>query len=185
MLRHVGYLILCWSILAIVPDEMHYGCYSSASGAKLSSDGGTEVLSHLLQPFRDPGGTICFNERIRFTFLALLLALQGLNLMWFGTIVRVTYRVLTRASADETMIDERDELDGEVEERRAKLERSPDREVAKPIEDEVGVEGLHFNKRPSPARQFRKSGGRTSGISIPGHSDRKELLGRIGCDKPS
>jgi acyl-CoA-dependent ceramide synthase len=28
-------------------------------------------------------------------------------------------------------------------------------------------------------------GARTSGISIPGHGDHKELLGRIGCDKPS
>ena len=60
-----------------------------------------------------------------------------------------------------------------------------------PVEEDVGVESLTFTRRTSPGiRAFKRSGGRggggmASGISIPGHGDRKELLGRIGCDKPS
>ncbi|KAI9804400.1 MAG: hypothetical protein M1825_001299 [Sarcosagium campestre] len=52
-----------------------------------------------------------------------------------------------------------------------------------PLEQEVGVEGINLRGRTSPARRFRKSAASASGVTLPGHSDRKELLGRIGCDK--
>ena len=55
--------------------------------------------------------------------------------------------------------------------------------VKMPKEEEVGVEQLRFVKRMSPPVSRKKA--RASGISIPGHTDHKELLGRIGCDKPS
>jgi len=49
------------------------------------------------------------------------------------------------------------------------------------------VEELRFVRRSSSPKQkkaIKRSKGMSSGISIPGHGDKKELLGRIGCDKP-
>lgn len=56
-----------------------------------------------------------------------------------------------------------------------------------PKEEEVGVDALTFARLngASQRRQAKRESSRASGISIPGHGDRKELLGRIGCDKPS
>lgn len=59
-------------------------------------------------------------------------------------------------------------------------------EVEVPQEEYVGVEELNLRRRGSPryAGKSRKSAA-GSGLAFTGHSDRKELLGRIGCDKPS
>ncbi|EON64538.1 hypothetical protein W97_03771 [Coniosporium apollinis CBS 100218] len=187
--RHVFYLLVCWSIHTDVPATMPSGCYSSLTGEKLSSDGGSDVLRHVLQPFRDPGGETCFNENIRWAFLGLLLALQVITLIWFGMIVRVAYKVLKGSSADDSRSDDEGEAsEDEIEELEVDHPTSASVQLkyAQPLEEEVGVEELHFARRMSPStRLYRRSSGRASGISITGHSDRKELLGRIGCDKPS
>ena len=52
-----------------------------------------------------------------------------------------------------------------------------------PYEEEVGVEAINLKGRTSNASRYKKSVSSSSGVSLPGHSDRKELLGRIGCDK--
>lgn len=187
--RHVFYLLVCWSIHTDVPATMPSGCYSTLTGKKLSSDGGSDVLRHVLQPFRDPGGETCFNENIRWAFLGLLLALQVITLIWFGMIVRVAYKVLKGSSADDSRSDDEGEAsEDEIEELEVDHPASASVQLkyAQPLEEEVGVEELHFARRMSPStRLYRRSSGRASGISITGHSDRKELLGRIGCDKPS
>lgn len=185
--RHVFYMLICWSIHMDVPIEMAYGCFRSTDGIKISSDGGTDVLRHVLQPFIDPDGTVCFNERIRYSFLSLLLVLQVITIIWFGMILRVAFNVLKGNGADDSRSDDEGEQDGDDEEDDI-LDGTNEssRTVQQPLEEEVTVEALHLPRRTSPrARTYRKSNGRASGISIPGHSDRKELLGRIGCDKPS
>ena len=48
-------------------------------------------------------------------------------------------------------------------------------------EEEVGAESLdlkNWERRTGIKRQAS-----SSGVRLPGHSDRKELLGRIGCEK--
>ena len=63
--------------------------------------------------------------------------------------------------------------------------------TVQPKEEEVGVDALTFarlngaSQRRQAKRESARESARVSGISIPGHGDRKELLGRIGCDKPS
>ncbi|KAF2454121.1 TLC domain-containing protein [Lineolata rhizophorae] len=201
----------------------------------LLATGGTAVLRHMLQPFRDPTGPVCFNVRIQTAFLALLLALQGITLVWFGMIIRVAWTVLKGQGADDSRSDVEDKEDEELE-----LELEEDAvgqglEGAAAVireEEVVGAEALDWNGRAERARARARGAGkgrgkgrasgrragsgsgsgsgtgvgvqavasasgsargykragaasRASGISIPGHGDRKELLGRIGCDKPS
>ena len=154
-----------------------------------------------MQPFRDPGGQVCWNENITLGFLGLLLALQGLLLAWLAMILRVAYNVLSGKGADDSRSDDEGEAEEDdiqdVKEATLQIQghgahrnhyqpATAKRKEFKPKEEEVGVEGLSFAKRrASPVNSYRKSGGMTSGISISGHSDRKELLGRIGCDKPT
>lgn len=65
-----------------------------------------------------------------------------------------------------------------------------------PLEEEVGVESINFKNRrirsPSRLPVSSKSGGQraggkkssSSGVHIPGGIARKELLDRIGCERP-
>jgi very-long-chain ceramide synthase len=218
-LRHVAYLIVCYSVAVDLPFYTPYGCYSSATGKRVSNNGGSAVLANVLQPFNDPNGLVCFNNNIRYGFLSLLLALQILTIIWFGMILRVAYGVLSGKAAQDSRSDDEasdfadnDDYDeSEVEDETDVLEQGEHHAAALPVKQEMfgdlhadetaSDENKNVNVRPGspPASGSSSSGGggsgsrgrrtrgaaRTSGISIPGHGDRKELLGRIGCDKPS
>lgn len=195
--RHVCYFLVCLSIYRDVPYKMVYGCHSSVTGEMLShqqspafdtptTPGGNEILRNIMQPFADPGGPICYNERIRFSFLGLLLVLQGIMIMWFIMIIRVAWNVIKGHGADDSRSDDEEDADvDEVDENVPLKAEIPPPVAAPPIEQTVGVEGLNLRRRAGPMFTSRRGGGPTSGISIPGHADKKELLGRIGCDKPS
>lgn len=113
-------------------------------------------------------------------------------------IIRVALKVLRGDEAEDIRSDdegddeeeEEEEDEGENEEEEDESDRNARKAVGysedpidlPPLEEEVGVESITFaSARSSPARRFRKSGGVASGVHLP--IDRKELLGRIGCDK--
>lgn len=128
---------------------------------------------------------MCFNNGIKWGFLSALLFLQGITIMWFTMIVKVAVNVLRGGQADDIRSD--DEGDNEEEEEiqekliHAMEDQIDDFEEPQPFEEEVGVEAINLKGR---TWNTRKSTSHASGVSLPGHSDRKELLGRIGCDKP-
>ena len=112
--RHILYLAVCWSVFHDIPIEINYGCYS---GSKQDLKGPFETpdnWSHLLEPFSDPKGVVCFNETIKWGFLSALLFLQGLTLMWFWLICKVAMKVLKGGKADDVRSD--DEEEEEIEE---------------------------------------------------------------------
>lgn len=102
-------------------------------------------------------------------------------MMWFVMIVKIAVNVLRGGQAGDTRSDDEGKED-EEEEINAVEEQVDDFEEPQPFEEEVGVEAINLKSRTSNAR-YRKSSSHASGVSLPGHSDRKELLGRIGCDK--
>ncbi|KAL0258251.1 Sphingosine N-acyltransferase lag1 [Diplodia seriata] len=199
--RHVLYVMVCWSLYATVPSAIPYGCYDTVSGDRLPdspmtpADGGNDIWRDMWQPFRDPAGPVCFNMRIRWAFLSLLGGLQVITLVWLWMIIKVAYRVVTGQGADDTRSDDEGDEDESVDDtekgdlgKHGKPTNGPAALSidGKPLEEEVGVEGLHFGTptRRRSERLYKRSSSRTSGISISGTSDRKELLGRIGCEKP-
>lgn len=103
--------------------------------------------------------------------------------MWFFMIMRVAITVLKGAAADDVRSDDEEDEEDQVDE---KIIRTIEElgEAPPPYEEEVGVESINF-KRHSMANTHRKnrksSSSSASGISLP--HDKKELLGRIGCDK--
>ncbi|KAF1945581.1 longevity assurance proteins LAG1/LAC1 [Clathrospora elynae] len=202
--RHVLYMMVCWSIYAYAPVDMAPGCYLTTASsnttsfvpasntAQFEAYGGNNHWGNLLKAYNDRDGPICWNPSIRYYFLALLLTLQVICCIWFGTIAKIVYKVLKGDAADDLRSDDEGDDD--------EVEHDPTRTIfnmattcgesgmsAMPREEEVGVDALTFAKMSGAGqrRQTRRDSSRASGISIPGHADRKELLGRIGCDKPN
>ncbi|THC97655.1 hypothetical protein EYZ11_002881 [Aspergillus tanneri] len=112
--RHIFFPQLCWSIYKDVPTHMPYACYSGATGEILlgypegypsSRDTWATYLLYLY-PFQDLDGPICMNASIKWAFIASLVALQALSLVWFGMVVRVAMRVLRTGVAEDTRSDD-------------------------------------------------------------------------------
>ena len=200
--RHVFYMWTCWSIYVHIPQEIQFGCYK---GGDENLQGPLPVPNdwvHLAEPFRDPVGLVCFNNNIKWGFLMMLLALQVVLLIWFIMIIKVAYKVISGQGADDIRSDDEDDEEEEEEEDLARtelLEKAPAPAESLPlIEKEVRSTdtnaGLNFSKpttkrilhaEPSPvrrsARRKNDGTGHSSGVNL--LQERKELLGRIGCDK--
>ena len=183
--RHVIYLMVCWSIYADIPNEIEYGCYRGKNGAITGPFPAPDGFGHLLEPFRDPEGIVCWNNGIKWGFLSALLFLQGITLLWFSMIVKVAINVLRGGEADDSRSDDEGDAEEDLKDEEDLKQSQPLLQAElPPFEEEVGVEAINLKGRTSNASRYRKSAGTSSGVSIAGHSsDRKELLGRIGCDK--
>ena len=168
-------MMVCWSIYAHTPDIMPTGCFQGTNGNLV---GPTEIpsgYSYLFEPLISSTGRVCYNETIKWAFLTPLLFLQVLIVVWFGMIMRVAIRVIRGDGAEDHRSD--DEADEEGEEGEDEFIY----EEAEALQEEVGAEGLDW--KSWERRHGVKIQGNSSGVSLPGHSDRKELLGRIGCEK--
>jgi acyl-CoA-dependent ceramide synthase len=201
-LRHVGFMWTCWSIYAHIPQEIQYGCYR---GGDENLEGPLPVPSdwrHLAEPFRDPVGLVCWNNNIKWGFLLMLLALQVVLLIWFTMILKVAYKVLSGQGAEDVRSDDEDDDEEEEEElaRAEQLEKASAPTDALPLLEKEVLStdtnaNLSFSKHtakranaePSPVRRSSKKrtevSGHSSGVNLLAHKERKELLGRIGCDK--
>ncbi|KAI0407697.1 longevity-assurance protein [Xylaria palmicola] len=173
--RHVFYLMVCYSIYADSPRLMPASCYHGPAEKIQGPFPVSESTSHLLEPFRDSAGTICMTESIRMGFLAYLLVLQAIMIPWSWAIVRVAIRVVRGDGAEDVRSDDEGETDEVEEDEKDGLLN------AQVFEEEVGAEVIDFDawKRRNGIKQAAKS----SGASISRHSDRKELLNRIGCER--
>ncbi|OAA54909.1 sphingosine N-acyltransferase lac1 [Cordyceps fumosorosea ARSEF 2679] len=170
--RHVFYMMVCWSVYAHLPVGVTHGCYSGTKANLIGPYDPPEGLGYLLEPYYNSSGKVCFNRIVQWAFLAPLLALQVITIVWFTMIVRVAMKVLRGDGAEDSRSDD------EEEEEEEEIEEFIYEQA---LEEDVGVEALDFKswERRSGIRRQANS----SGVSLPGHSDRKELLGRIGCDK--
>lgn len=211
--RHIFYPIVCWSIYKHIPEEISFGCYSGSDSDLHGPIPVPNDWDHLAQPFRDPEGLVCWNSSISWVFLSMLLSLFCLVLIWFVQIVRVAYKVISGHSAEDIRSDDEDEEEEEeVEADTAKMEKqghanntntsggtplliekevlSTEREYLNSASRKSSSEGSSGGSSKSiPGRRRssrrRAEGGHSSGVNLLAGSDRKELLGRIGCDKPT
>lgn len=173
--RHVIYLSLCWSIYQDVPAQMAYGCYSGTTAEMLTMDGYPDRWAHLFSPYFNLDGPICMNRGIKWIFLSFLLALQVLSLIWFGMIIRVAIGVIRSGNAEDTRSDDEEEEEEPETEETAGVVVS--RETSRVVADSSGSEAAW--RRSNGSVRTRRGG------VLRDQSDRKALLGRIGCDKPT
>ena len=197
--RHVLFDTVWWSIYRHIPQEITFGCYR---GSDQNLEGPLPVpddYDHLTQPFRDPEGLVCWNWNISWVFLALLAGLQCILLVWFGMILKVAYKVVTGQGADDSRSDDEDEDEEEEDDdipitlETETISRSflPQQQAPLYLEKEVlsTDASLSFSRPPtrtasrssprSASRMKSESGGSSSGVNL---RDRKDLLGRIGCE---
>ncbi|KAJ3484022.1 hypothetical protein NLG97_g7160 [Lecanicillium saksenae] len=171
--RHFLYIFTCWSIYTDFPRIQKACCYRGSAG---SLEGPFAVptagWSHLVDPFLDPKGTVCLNNNIMYAFLSFLLFLQVMMIMWFMFIVKIVVRMFQGMPAEDVRSNSEAEED-EVDVTDSESERPPY------LEEDVDAASLNWSGRAS-ATKANSSGG---SLHFRGHSDRKELLNRIGCEK--
>lgn len=171
-LRHCAYLAICWSIVVDVPKYIPAGCYTGPNTDLKGPFPPPDSWLVLLEPFRDPAGTLCHTDSLATIFLTMLIMLQILLAIWFCMIINVAYKVILGAGAEDVRSDDEDE-DGEIEN-----EKHISAEHKLPIEQEVDADELHHSERKP---RLKKQSSMSSGVSL--SHDRKVILGRIGCDK--
>ncbi|KAJ5683247.1 hypothetical protein N7462_006412 [Penicillium macrosclerotiorum] len=180
--RHILYNMLWWSIYKNVPANMSYGCYSGTTAEMISTDGYPDAFAYLFAPFRGLENPICMNRTIKWIFLSFLLSIQILSIVWFTMIVRVAYGVIAHGNAEDTRSDEEDEVEvnGQATTNGSVRLAAKDGVSAAPVVNETAP-GL--DRRTSNGAASMRARGRGR---VPfDQSDRKALLGRIGCDKPT
>lgn len=133
--------------------------------------------SWVLEPLKDPQGLICFNQSTFTGFFAYLVALQGIMVMWSYAILKVVVKVLSGQNAEDIRSD--DEEDEEVGE----LEEGETEEQEGFLEEEADVDDGIVKAWERRRLLLPKRSGSSSALHLPGHSDRKEFLNRIGCEK--
>ena len=201
VLRHACYMTVWWSIYKHIPEEIQYGCYKGSDGNLTGPMPAPNGFTHLVRPFLDPEGLICWNAGINWTFLGMLGALQCVLLVWFSMIIKVAYKVLSGAPADDSRSDDEDDEEEEISMKDEVINTVPTTAEKLPLlEKEVLSTDQDFNlpststarsaptsTSTSPVRKSprKKGDGHSSSVNLLGGSDRKELLGRIGCDKPA
>ncbi|KAI0538598.1 longevity-assurance protein [Xylaria digitata] len=173
--RHVFYLMTCWSAYYHYPRLVPTACYQGPADNLQGPLPVPEGRSYLLEPFRNPTGIICATDGIRIGFVSYLLILQAIMIPWSAAIVRVAIRVVRGDGAEDVRSDDEEEEDDVEEDEELEFGNG------QIIEEEVGVDVIDFDawKRRSGVKETTRS----SGASISRHSDRKELLNRIGCER--
>ena len=184
--RHLGYLAVCYSIFADYLRIVRFGCYTGSNTQLRGPFEPPMSLKYLITPFLNPEGLICQTKLTTTLFVFELLFLQVIMLVWFGMIVKVAWKVVRGRGAEDSRSEDEEEVDEIDREKGAstKGDRNCEYIEVPPLEEEVGVEAINLSgRRSSPAKRYKKSVGTSSGVTLP--HDKKELLGRIGCDKGS
>ena len=164
--------MVCWSVYAHTLNIMPAGCFRGTNNNLVGPEPTPSGWVYLLEPYFKPTGLVCFNETVKWAFLTPLLVLQGITIYWFTMIIRVAMKVIRGDGAEDVRSD--DEEDEEEEDEYIY-------EEAQALEEEVEADEIDL--RSWERRTGVKRQASSSGVSLPGHSDRKELLGRIGCEK--
>lgn len=174
--RHGIYVKLCWSIYRDVPRVMPFACYSGET-MELETDPSKLSRWRYFDPFFDQKGTICLDRNVKSIFLGLLLMLQVLSIVWFGMIIKVALSMLNGEGANDTRSGDEDE-GGEDEEEEEEEEECEARSNGKPTQSANGKAKASGSEAPSRQTGLFQRGG----IRVPGSRDRKELIGRVGCN---
>ena len=182
--RHVFYLIATHSIYSHSAREIDLGCYWGSNEDLRGPVPAPDRFNHFLQPFKDPAGMVCWTHQVKWVFVGMMLMLQVILCIWFCMIIRVAWKVIQGGEeAEDPRSGEEDEGESEHVVVLPIITTSKNDAFIEvpPLEEEVGVESINLTgHKSSGIKKYRKGAGTASGVTL--HSDRKELLGRIGCD---
>ncbi|KAL6909244.1 TLC domain-containing protein [Trichoderma evansii] len=175
--RHVFFLMVIRSVYFDVPSIVPYTCFKGGVNNLQGPLPQPSGLSFLLEPFKNPEGLICFNQSIFTGFFTYLVALQAIMSVWSYAILKVVVKVLSGQNAEDIRSDD------EEEEEVSELEGEEEDEEFGLLEEDAEVDDGMLKAWERRNRVLPKRAGSSSGLHLPGHSDRKEFLNRIGCEK--
>ncbi len=180
--RHGIYISLCWSIYRDVPRVMPFACYSGATEELETDANQLGSRWRYAEPFFDQKGTICLDSSVKSVFLGLLLMLQVLSIVWFGMIIKVALSLVRGESANDTRSSDEDEGEDEEDEEEQKEDMKCKEDISsgKPRQP-ISNGKARASGSDTPPRQtglFQRG----TGIRVTGSRDRKELIGRVGCN---
>jgi acyl-CoA-dependent ceramide synthase len=144
-----------------------------------------DYVGHLFWPFKHVDGAICVNKEVKWIFLGMLLMIQVLSMIWFGMIINVIVGILRGGSAEDSRSDDEGEEDEEETEVNTHDGKTRKGRPVNVTDLNVCVDGgsstTSINRRvgalsPKPNMVTRRS--------LLDGEKRKELLARIGCEKP-
>ncbi|KAK4198958.1 putative sphingosine N-acyltransferase [Triangularia verruculosa] len=172
--RHIFFPMAIYSVWAHTLIYMN-GCFYGRELDGPHPPPANDTWLYIARPLWDTDAPVCFNHNFRNGFFGMLFFLQILTVMWFYLIIRVAIKVINGGGAEDTRSDdEADELEDEDE---------YVYEEAQPLEEEVGADEIDLRSWERRVARGKRSATTATGVSLPSHSDRKELLGRIGCEK--
>lgn len=125
--RHIIYLYVIKSVVVDLTATLPYECFRwTDSATKIDSDywSGTDE--------------ICWTKKAHYTFIAMLVFLQFITIIWFFMICRVAAKVLKGGEAEDTRSD--DEDNGVADEDDVRISNLADRDRA--LLEKLGKEGL-------------------------------------------
>lgn len=103
--------------------------------------------------------------------------------MWSYAILKVVVKVLSGQNAEDIRSDDEEEEDvGELEEEELEEEEENEADY-RYLEEEADVDDGIVKAWERRRLALPKRSGSSSALHLPGHSDRKEFLNRIGCEK--
>jgi len=186
--RHGIYNYLCWSIYRDVPRVMPFACYAAATEELETDANKLGSRWRYAEPFLDQNGTICLDMKVKWVFLGLLFMLQVLSIVWFGMIIKVALSMVKGGGVNDTRSSDEEEEEEEEEEEAQEETKFKEEADGKESIPQGKVAHSPYGKarasgsEPAPQRQtglFQRGTGR---IRVPGSRDRKELIGRVGCN---
>ena len=182
--RHGIYNFLCWSIYRDVPRVMPFGCHNAATESAETDPTKLSSRWRYAEPFLDQNGTICLDKSVKSVFLGLLMMLQVLSIAWFILIVKVAIKLVRGDVAQDTRSSDEEEEEEETVETGISKEQDDCREAASNGKAAYTPSGKAraSSTEATPPRQtglFQRGTGR---LRVPGSRDRKELIGRVGCN---
>ncbi|KAJ0338666.1 hypothetical protein COL922a_005375 [Colletotrichum nupharicola] len=166
-LKYIGFKKVCDVVFgrrdAVFPGRTwrNRGSISRADRRLVASSGAIQrpCRNCVLHRWRSPG------------FLTFLLALEVVICAWSYFIIRVTVRVLKGASVEDVRSDMEEAEETEIE-----------YEVVEAVEKEMGVDSIDL-KAWERRNAKTDTGSRVTGARLRSHSDQKDFLNRIGCEK--
>lgn len=163
---------------------MPFACYRGATEKLETDTSKLESRWRYAEPFLDQRGTICLDENVKAVFLGLLLMLQVLSIVWFVMIIKVALSLVKGEGASDTRSSDEEESGDEQEEEemlKGTIKSQEDILSGKPGHTTSNGKARASGSDTPPPRQtglFQRG----AAIRVPGSRDRKELIGRVGCN---
>ncbi|OAA78920.1 TRAM1-like protein & fumonisin [Akanthomyces lecanii RCEF 1005] len=107
--RHILFVVTCWSVYHDLPRLTSDACYRGSAENLQGPFPIPDDWTRFIEPFVDPSGVVCFGTNIAYGFLAFLISLQVMMMVWFTFIIKIIVKILQGERAEDVRSDTEDD----------------------------------------------------------------------------